>query len=86
MKTKFKVGDRVNIIKGPHEGQQGTVIDIGEFSTAPGIRLDKYGRGNHDCRGKCPRGYGWYEESSWLESGYPKGSLDYILFSPLEEK
>ena len=68
---KFKVGDRVCILKSPFDntnivrGSKGTVVETTN-SGSVGIEFDKNIFG-HDCRRMCEDGFGWYCDENDVE-------------------
>lgn len=60
---KFKVGDRVEVIKdydSAKTGMRGTILNCNSFIGSPGIKFDEPFFNGHSCDGKCQDGYGYF--------------------------
>lgn len=65
----FKVGDRVRVIGGTHKGMIGIIKEIPSDATIAVQYTEKLTGSSNRWNEKypCKKGYGWYEEKSWLE-------------------
>jgi len=68
--TKFKIGDKVRVIKkrgNVEVGMKGTIVVMDKSALPIGVEFEKEFEGGHSLLGKCKEGFGYWLDSEELE-------------------